>query len=250
MNDQAPDPRAVAVPMPTSTLDVLRALEEIEAAPDTAVEACFAAFGRRLGASHYAILRLAGPGEGLSDVLVAADLPDAYVRLLDDPAEFARSPDSRYAQLVRVPFWGSEAEAAYAGDPRPAAYARHAEFGLARRLCIPVSSTDGVKGLVHVAGPTLADPLVERWALTLLATEVFNRLVRLAPYKRREGLSDDERLVLLAVARGRTNEEIAAELGVSPRTVAVRVERASAWLGAKNRVQAVAEAMRRGVIHL
>lgn len=60
------------------------------------------------------------------------------------------------------------------------------------------------------------------------------------------GLTKRELQVLQLVAKGWTNAQIAAELKISKRTVAFHMENVLAKLGASNRAQAVAEAMRRG----
>ena len=54
----------------------------------------------------------------------------------------------------------------------------------------------------------------------------------------RLGLSPRESEVLLWVMRGKTNEEIAAELKISPRTVKKHLERIYRKLGVGNRVAA------------
>jgi DNA-binding NarL/FixJ family response regulator len=46
--------------------------------------------------------------------------------------------------------------------------------------------------------------------------------------------------VLALVARGRTNQQIAAELFMSPKTVSVHVSRILAKLGVSNRTEAAA----------
>lgn len=62
------------------------------------------------------------------------------------------------------------------------------------------------------------------------------------------GLSQEELTVLGLIARGATNEEIAQEMFWSERTVKRKVEEITGKLEARNRAQAVAEAMKRGLI--
>jgi DNA-binding NarL/FixJ family response regulator len=61
-------------------------------------------------------------------------------------------------------------------------------------------------------------------------------------------LAPREREVLLLVAAGRTNRQIAFELGISEETVKTLLERAYAKLGVRRRAEAVLEARRRGDI--
>jgi DNA-binding CsgD family transcriptional regulator len=69
------------------------------------------------------------------------------------------------------------------------------------------------------------------------------------PGRRTEGpLTERERDVLILVAQGLTNKEIAARLGMSPRTVGVHVQRCCAKLAVSTRGAAAHEATRRGLI--
>jgi two-component system response regulator DesR len=64
----------------------------------------------------------------------------------------------------------------------------------------------------------------------------------------RPELTRRERDVLRCLADGLTNEEIGAKLFLSPETVRGYVRKATARLGARNRMQAVAAALRNGMI--
>jgi len=61
-------------------------------------------------------------------------------------------------------------------------------------------------------------------------------------------LSERDKEVLLHVADGLSDREIAAKLNLSPKTINFRVEEMKRKLGAKTRVQVVAIALRRGWI--
>jgi two-component system NarL family response regulator len=73
---------------------------------------------------------------------------------------------------------------------------------------------------------------------------------KLAAGKTRGKLTDKERLVLQAIARGRSNKEIAAELELAEVTVKFYVGRILEKLGVLDRTQAATTALQRGVIHL
>jgi ATP/maltotriose-dependent transcriptional regulator MalT len=66
----------------------------------------------------------------------------------------------------------------------------------------------------------------------------------LAPF----GLTDREREVLLLLAAGRSNPEIARELFISPKTASVHVSNILAKLGVSGRVEAAAVAHRLGIL--
>ncbi len=68
------------------------------------------------------------------------------------------------------------------------------------------------------------------------------------PAVSRFGLSPRENAVLLVLAEGRTNREIAERLFISERTVAVHVRRILAKLGVSGRVEAAGVAIRLGLV--
>lgn len=68
-----------------------------------------------------------------------------------------------------------------------------------------------------------------------------------APHPRIGALTDRERELAAWVATGRSNDEIAAALGVSPATVRTHVSRAMVKLGARDRAQLVVFALESGL---
>jgi DNA-binding NarL/FixJ family response regulator len=66
---------------------------------------------------------------------------------------------------------------------------------------------------------------------------------------RDSGVTEREREVLRRLAQGLSNDQIGAELFISGETVRTHVQKASRKLGAGNRTQAVALAMRAGLIN-
>jgi DNA-binding NarL/FixJ family response regulator len=69
-----------------------------------------------------------------------------------------------------------------------------------------------------------------------------------APTERDRGLTKREREILRLLADGMTNEEVGARLFLSPETVRTHVRKAVGRLGARNRVQAVAVALKEQAI--
>jgi DNA-binding NarL/FixJ family response regulator len=68
-----------------------------------------------------------------------------------------------------------------------------------------------------------------------------------APHPELDRLTDREREIVAWVATGRSNDEIAAELVVSPATVRTHVSRAMVKLGARDRAQLVVVAVQSGL---
>lgn len=89
----------------------------------------------------------------------------------------------------------------------------------------------------HLISPSLIDPMLRQ----------FQTMAR-AHTRRESQLSDEELQAMRMIANGATNEEIARDMFWSERTLQRKVEEIIAKLGARNRSQAVAEAIRKGLI--
>jgi DNA-binding NarL/FixJ family response regulator len=85
---------------------------------------------------------------------------------------------------------------------------------------------------------------------TLLAPAVAARLVVGVSAGQPETLTPRELEVLTLIGQGRSNNEIAAALGITPRTTKVHVQNILGKLGATNRTEAVSIAVRHKLISL
>ncbi len=97
---------------------------------------------------------------------------------------------------------------------------------------------------VVAAGGSLLASSVTRKLIEEFATRRPNRT---APHPRLNSLTVREREIVGWVATGRSNDEIAAELVVSPATVRTHVGRAMTKLGARDRAQLVVFAYQSGL---
>jgi NarL family two-component system response regulator LiaR len=98
---------------------------------------------------------------------------------------------------------------------------------------------------IHRGGAVLSPAVTEH------VLDAFRRLSPpAAPLATPDELTAGERDVLLLVAQGCENEEIAARLSLSPKTVGNRLTDIYRKLGVSNRTQAVLFALRRGWIRL
>lgn len=96
-------------------------------------------------------------------------------------------------------------------------------------------------GTIEAGGETL---LVRRLSSERGTAVLLDRATRIfsPPALRQLGLTEREAAVLGALAQGQTTQAAAAELGISPRTVAKHMQRVHAKLGVRNRTQAIATA--------
>jgi DNA-binding NarL/FixJ family response regulator len=95
-------------------------------------------------------------------------------------------------------------------------------------------------------GESLLSPAATRGLITRFlsgATEIADQAE-----ERLTELTDRERDVMIMVAAGRTNDEIAEQLRISPFTAKTHVNRAMAKLGAHDRAQLVIMAYETGLV--
>jgi DNA-binding NarL/FixJ family response regulator len=108
----------------------------------------------------------------------------------------------------------------------------------------PVELLRGVRAVA--AGDALLSPSVTRRVIGEFAAP--GRRGRQAPPQELEQLTDREREVMVLVAEGLSNDEIATRLVISPATAKTHVSRAMVKLGARDRVQLVVYAYEAGLI--
>lgn len=131
------------------------------------------------------------------------------------------------------------------------------EFGLEGAVCVPVHMPLGRVGSISFypeGGMDEAEQLLAQCepSLILLSIYVVDR------YWRQFGggparptattLTQREASCLKCAAEGRTDKEMAKEIGFSPATARFHLDNASSKLGAVNRTEAVAKAIRLGLI--
>jgi DNA-binding NarL/FixJ family response regulator len=116
---------------------------------------------------------------------------------------------------------------------------RHGASGFLLKDADPVSLLEAVR--VVAEGGSLLAPSVTRRVIDSFAGP------RRAPHPQLGQLTEREREMVAWVATGRSNQEIARELVVSPDTVRTHVSRAMVKLGARDRAQLVVFAIQSGL---
>jgi DNA-binding NarL/FixJ family response regulator len=105
--------------------------------------------------------------------------------------------------------------------------------------------TDLIRAIrAAAAGEALLSPSVTRRLVNLFGRHLAGGI---APAPALEALTEREREIVAWVATGRSNDEIAAELFLSPATVRTHIGRAMLKLGARDRAQLVVFAVRAGL---
>lgn len=101
---------------------------------------------------------------------------------------------------------------------------------------------------VHSGDAVIAPSTTRRLLDRLVTTLPAEQLVDSGQASAISSLTDREREVLVLMARGRSNQEIASDLFVAEATIKTHVGRILAKLGARDRVQAVVTAYETGVV--
>ena len=146
--------------------------------------------------------------------------------------------------------WDAESYRSHA-DPRVAEImTRAADFGLKHGYLVPIHGPGGYEGSVSMAGAELDLSGRAKAALHLIALYAFDRMRRLRGprYDRKSPLTAREREVLTWAAKGKSASQISQALKISKRTVDEHTQTAARKLGAANRTQAVAIALRDRII--
>ncbi len=123
-------------------------------------------------------------------------------------------------------------------------------FRMTRFLYLPTHDASGLRGAVSLAGDRDLFSSEEIKDLSYIAIHVFDRLAEIRNLDVRvvDALTDREIDCLIWTAAGKTSAEIAEILSLSEHTVNHYLNRATKKLDTVNRTQAVAKALRVGLI--
>jgi LuxR family quorum sensing-dependent transcriptional regulator len=208
--------------------------------------------GALFGYQNFCIGELPRPGMRPEDCLILSGWPEAWLRHYIEHNLIYQDPVIRKVRQETLPFLWSEAH--YISDDKGAIRVMQdaKEFGLAEGLAVPIYRHDGFQAVVTF-GTSHANDTDQKHkaALHLLGMYAHNSIVsirepRKKPLRRR--LAPREVECLKWTAAGKSTWDISEILGLSERTVRQYIDSASAKLGAVNRPQAVAEALRNSLI--
>jgi DNA-binding CsgD family transcriptional regulator len=123
-------------------------------------------------------------------------------------------------------------------------------YHMQRLAIFPVSDPEGERGVVSLYGDRAPMTAQEMLELTMLSIQVYERLYQLGRREAKAGEDLTEREIdcLTWTAAGKTSSEISEIVGLSEHTVNHYLNRATRKLNTVNRTQAVAKAIRTGII--
>jgi LuxR family quorum sensing-dependent transcriptional regulator len=158
---------------------------------------------------------------------------------------------TRRTQSSFKPFTWDE-EIAETGEATYEVTSAAESYGLRHGLHVPVVTREGFRGGVFVQSERAELTVEQRLALVVLSLAVHGRLEQVQGVNTAAGeaLSPREREILLWFAQGKSCEDVAAIVGISPATVMFHYRNVASRYGTLNRTHTVVEAMKRGALEL
>ena len=124
------------------------------------------------------------------------------------------------------------------------------EFGLRRGFVVPIHRAQGFCGAVSYVGMDIEIGDRDKPLLHLISIYAFEHLYKLSELEpvHINVLTPREKEVTQWAAKGKTTEQIANLIAITPRTVIMHLQNAARKLGASNRTHLVARALQLGHI--
>ncbi len=186
------------------------------------------------------------PGQSFDDLILAARCPAEFRSLYVSRGYIHFDDNVRRAQRSTQAFeWTSRPNVEDKEDRMREINGLLADFAFLRGLIVPLHGPGGFVAGVALAGAKVELSAENQPRLHLLSLYAFDRIHQLATkHEAKPKLTAREREVLAWSAQGKSAWEIGEILGLSKRTVDEHAKTAMRKLGATNRTQAVAMAIR------
>ena len=206
------------------------------------------------GFESFLLTGVPDPGRRIDGYIMLSGWNEAWLERYVSQDYVQVDPIARRLHEAGDPFTWSEVIAGRKLDP----VARRvmdeaASIGMNDGLCVPLYDLDGRRSVMSMAAHAIDLSPADKGTLHLVAMYAQSRIHDLvdlaAPRAVRPALSPRERECLQWTAAGKTSWEISTILKLSQSTTDSYIASATRKLGAANRTQAVAEGIRRGLIH-
>ena len=201
------------------------------------------------GMRAFLVMRMPGATSQLIQATsIIASWPHDFMSRYDQTAQPDNSPVVGKLRSSTIPF-SVDLEGSAAAVP-----GHLVDLFVAQKMqrfsVFPVADSEGQRGSVSFYGDRPPLEAGEMMELSMLSIHVFDRLYQIGRSDHRpgEGLTEREIDCLNWTAAGKTSAEISEILGLSEHTVNHYLNRATRKLDTVNRTQAVAKALRTGII--
>ncbi|MFN3832001.1 MAG: LuxR family transcriptional regulator [Allorhizobium sp.] len=205
------------------------------------------------GARAFMVLNMPGAtAQDLGSSSIITNWPADLLTEFDQVSLLSGSPVLAHLRRASIPLHFNVEDVALQRDPETAEISKSLfrRFRMTRGAYFPVHDATGARGAVSFAGDRDPFDTGEMMQLAYIAAHVFNRLAEIREMDSRNSdmLTERELDCLNWTAAGKTSVEIAEILTLSEHTINHYLNRATKKLDAVNRTQAVAKALRLGLI--
>jgi LuxR family quorum sensing-dependent transcriptional regulator len=212
---------------------------------------------RTLGFDAFALAPASSAARGSNARLgtFLSNFPSAWQTHYIENGFSTSDPVTRALKAARRPFHWRDLERRVGEDPAAKRVMREAsEFGLVDGVAVPVFGPSGLAATASFAGTRRDLSETESIALHLVAIYAASRAEEIAwmpqaPVAPQANLTPREIDCLQWSSEGKTSWEIGEILNISERTVESYLKTAAQKLSARSRTQAVAIAMKRGLVN-
>ena len=208
----------------------------------------------RFGFESFLLTGVPDPGRRIDGYIMLSGWNESWLEQYVSQDYVQIDPIARRLQNATDPFtWSEVLEGRELATAARRVMNEAAEIGMRDGLCVPLYDLDGRRSVLSMAARSIDLSAADRGVLHLVGMYAQNRIREMIeapdPTRQRPPLSPRERECLQWTAAGKTSWEIAAILHLSQSTADGYIASAARKLGASNRTQAVAEGIRRGLIH-
>jgi LuxR family quorum sensing-dependent transcriptional regulator len=211
---------------------------------------------REFGFLSFCVNGLPGPGERIEPYVLVNGWPSGWYRHYTDERFADADPVIRLVRQTTMPFAWSDAPFDREREPRSARVMDEArDFQLNDGFAVPIYTTHGFQAIVTFGAASLDLSDEDRAAIHLISIYAHSRAREIlipgepAERARTPRLSSREIECLKWSSAGKSSWETSRILSLSEHTVEAYMKSAIRKLGAVNKTQAVAEALRQKVIN-
>ncbi|WP_363349664.1 LuxR family transcriptional regulator [Methylocystis echinoides] len=190
-------------------------------------------------------------GKNLGACIVSMHMPQGWDKLYFDLGFVDVDPVLKRCVASPDPFlWADVVAGLSVNSPEYAFMRKAEEHGLTHGVCFPVHGVNGLEAGVSLSGGAKAPSTTEMRNLHLFCLYAFNKLKSIAKGSAISvpALTKREREILLWSAFGKTNRQVAEILFLSEKTVATHFKKIIKKLSVQNKAEAIALALRAGLI--
>jgi len=209
----------------------------------------------QFGFDSFLLTGVPDPGRRIDGYIMLSGWNESWLERYVSQDYVQIDPIARRLQSATDPFtWSDAIQGRELAPNARRVMAEAADIGMCDGLCVPLYDLDGRRSVLSLASQSIDLSPADKGVLHLVAMYAQNRIHDMVGSNAgrravRPALSPRERECLQWTAAGKTSWEIAAILCLSQSTTDGYIASATRKLGAANRTQAVAEGIRRGIIH-